>query len=91
MLDSKRAILNAADSTGNPMLARRILIGLLQVLQQELESIRDNPENAPTSVTINVDPVILSNPALLQVRNYLINLGYSVTANVPSGLVTLSW
>jgi hypothetical protein len=90
-LDAKRAILVAADGTANPRLARHILFNLLRSLEEELERALMDPDLAPASVQVRVDPAILGNPALLQVRTFLLNLGYTVTANVAGGLVTISW
>jgi|GEM_PF-6299527 len=90
-MDAKRAILTAANGTGNPELAFTVLTGILKALEDELEDALLRRREAPTSVTIRIDPVILGNPALLQVRNYLINLGYTVTPNVGGGQVVISW
>lgn len=90
-MDAKRAILTAAQGTANPDLAFRVLTGILKSLEDELDDALLRRGEAPASVTVRIDPAILGNPALLQVRSYLVNLGYTVNANVGAGTVVISW
>lgn len=90
-MDAKRAILNAVAGAENPELALQLLRGILDAADDELDRALKRGLTAPTSVVVRVDPEILGQPGLPQLRSLFINLGYTVTPNIPGGQVTISW
>lgn len=90
-MDAKRTLLNAANATGNPDLARKTFLGILRLIDTALDEAQRDPDSAPTQVQFHIDPQILGNPLSTNVRNYLTTLGYTASANVQAGIVTISW
>jgi hypothetical protein len=90
-IDQRRFIINAANATVNPELARAILFGVVNAIEESLESALRDQKFIGTSVVVSVDPAILGNPNSAKVRDFLVALGYTVSVSVPAGTVTISW
>jgi hypothetical protein len=95
-MDAKRVLLNAVQGSPKPEVAKAFLEGVLRVLVEEFNRVLVYSPSAPTSISLSLDAAQIGigdradiSPLLIQIRTYLISLGYGV--NVANGVATISW